>query len=111
MAARSPAVHRRQNPGLQDDYDQQCYRHDAGECADRRSERRASRGDDTRWDPNRGHHARAGAWALCDGDDRVAGSNIDFGGTEVKVIQAKDLPMGSRPQPAFTCDGMFVPME
>jgi hypothetical protein len=39
------------------------------------------------------------------------GSNIDFGGTEIKVIQAKDLPMGSRPQPAFTCDGMFVPME
>jgi hypothetical protein len=41
----------------------------------------------------------------------VAGSNIDFGGTEIKVIQAKDLPMGSRPQPVFTCDGMFVPME
>jgi polygalacturonase len=39
------------------------------------------------------------------------GSNIDFGGTEIKVIQAKDLPMGSRPQPAFTCDVMFVPME
>jgi hypothetical protein len=33
MAGRSPAVHRRQNPGLQGDYDQQCYRHDAGGCA------------------------------------------------------------------------------
>jgi polygalacturonase len=39
------------------------------------------------------------------------GSNIDFGGTDIKVIQAKDLPVGTRPQPAFTCDGMFVPME
>ena len=39
------------------------------------------------------------------------GSNIDFGGTEIKVVQAQGLPPGTRPQPAFTCDGMFVPME
>jgi polygalacturonase len=39
------------------------------------------------------------------------GSDIDFGGTDIKVIQAKDLPAGTRPQPAFNCDGMFVPME
>jgi polygalacturonase len=39
------------------------------------------------------------------------GSNIDFGGTDIKVIQAKDSPLGTRPQPPFTCDGMFVPME
>jgi polygalacturonase len=39
------------------------------------------------------------------------GSNIDFGGTDIKVIQAKGLPAGTRPEPAFSCDGMFVPME
>jgi polygalacturonase len=39
------------------------------------------------------------------------GSNIDFGGTDIKVVQATGLPAGTRPQPAFHCDGMFVPME
>ena len=39
------------------------------------------------------------------------GSNIDFGGTDVKVVEATNLPAGTRPQPAFNCDGMFVPME
>jgi polygalacturonase len=39
------------------------------------------------------------------------GSNIDFGGTDIKVVPATALPAGTRPQPAFNCDGMFVPME
>jgi polygalacturonase len=39
------------------------------------------------------------------------GSNIDFGGTDIKVVAAAALSPGTRPQPAFNCDGRFVPME
>jgi polygalacturonase len=39
------------------------------------------------------------------------GSNIDFGGTDLKVVQATALPLGTRPEAAFTCNEKFVPME
>ena len=39
------------------------------------------------------------------------GSNIDFGGTEIKTIQAKGALPAATLEPAFTCEGKFVPME
>jgi polygalacturonase len=39
------------------------------------------------------------------------GSNLDFGGTEVKVIPVKDVPPGTRAEPAFSCTEKFIPME
>jgi polygalacturonase len=39
------------------------------------------------------------------------GSNIDFGRTDVTVIQAKGLPVPATLEPGFTCQAKFVPME
>jgi polygalacturonase len=39
------------------------------------------------------------------------GSNIDFGGTEIKEIQEKKVLPEATLEPAFTCDGKFVPMS
>jgi polygalacturonase len=39
------------------------------------------------------------------------GSNLDFGATDIKVVQAKSVPAGTRPEAAFSCAEKFVPME
>jgi polygalacturonase len=39
------------------------------------------------------------------------GSNIDFGGPDIKEVQAKGLPTSATLEPAFTCESKFVPMN
>jgi polygalacturonase len=44
------------------------------------------------------------------------GTNLDFSKTEIKLIPAKALPPPSTSdaavaEPAFSCDGKFVPMQ
>ena len=56
--------------------------------------------------PHRGHHAGAGAWAVATVTIGSLGSNIDFGGTEIKEIQAKIHRRGrdrSQCSPAMEC--------
>jgi polygalacturonase len=39
------------------------------------------------------------------------GFNLDFGGTEIKVISAGEVKATTATDAAFSCDGKFVPME
>jgi polygalacturonase len=39
------------------------------------------------------------------------GSNIDFGGSEIRTIQTKGALPAATLEPAFGCEGKFVPME
>jgi polygalacturonase len=39
------------------------------------------------------------------------GSNIDFGRTDISVMQAKSVPVAATLEPAFTCQAKFVPMQ
>jgi len=45
-----------------------------------------------------------------------SGTNLNFSGTDIKVVPAKsasasDQPAAAAAEPAFTCDGKFVPMQ
>jgi polygalacturonase len=40
------------------------------------------------------------------------GTNLDFSATDIKVVQSKTgQPPTDSAEPAFTCDGKFVPMQ
>jgi len=40
------------------------------------------------------------------------GTNLDFSGTDIKVAQAKGAQSGAATtDPAFSCEGQFVPMQ
>jgi len=102
----------RQNSGLQGDYVSNLIDLTPGNVLIAGLGRRAPHGGDTGdgvqiegITPGRLH----GRFATVRSGSR--GSQYRLWGTEIKVVQAQGLPPGTRPQPAFTCDGMFVPME